>query len=184
MNRKGFTLIEFLVVVGIIGIVVALVVPLLSRMKVGPPSEPSEIYALFSGEHELRRMVERQGTESHLSGGGFFIFGTGAITIDGRTKPATYVTFAWKHPHEKGTFIISTLPVEKIMPQVDASAATPRIRFQLYPKCGPVKNVSFCSDWPLEERGVQAVIDGGYVVSATLVVREEDWPKKIQLPLS
>lgn len=182
MNRKGFSLMEFLVVVAIMGIVAAIVVARLSNEKISEPS--SEIYALFSGEHELRRMVELEGTESHLSGGGFFVLGTGAITVGGRTKPARYVTFGWKHPHEKETFIISTMPVEKIMPHFDASAVTPRMRFQLHPNCGPVENIAFCPDLPLRERGAQAIIDGGYVVSATLVVREEDWPKKIQLPLS
>lgn len=179
MNRRGFTLWEVLIILAIVGIFVSIGWNSVYNVK---PEPPSETYALFSGEHELRRMVEREGTESSSSGGGFFILGTGAMMVGGQTKPATYVTFAWKHPHD-GTFVISTMPVEKIRPSFDASATVPRILFQLHPACaGSIRN--YCPEWKLREQGPQAMVDGGYIVYVTLFVREQDWPIKIQLPLS
>ncbi|MBI2122095.1 MAG: type II secretion system protein [Candidatus Sungbacteria bacterium] len=181
-HKKGLTLMEMLIVMTVIGILAAIIVP---RLQERNPWSPPEVYALFSGEHELRRMVEREGAaESRLSGSGFFVLGTGAITIEGTTKSATHITFAWKHPHGKKTFVISTMPIEKIQPTFDVSATVPRIRFQLHPNCaGGVGNVR-CPEWKLKEWGPQAMIDSGYIVYATLFIREEDWPTKIQLPLS
>ena len=126
------------------------------------PRPPSQAEQILGGEHKLRKMIERTGTNSNISGG-FFLF---AGALNGGTTTNVLVKFAWEM--NDGTYAISSLPLEKIRVKLDEKVATPTIKFR----------------WGSDNTSdVQHLMDQ-HVLYAVITARESDWPVQVNLPLN
>ena len=123
------------------------------------------VESILKGNHSLRKLVERSETQSHASGGFFFVVGS----YEANTKTQMLVKFAWQM--NDGVYAISSLPLEKIRVRLDNTVKTPTIEFH-----SDYGDVSTSSD-------LQVIIDR-FVNYAVITCREADWPVKIQMPLN
>lgn len=123
---------------------------------------PSKAESLLKGEHQLRKMVEKEELFGTMSGGFFLFIGA----IDGEMKSQTNVKFAWEMNDK--TYAISSLPLERFRIKFDESSTVPTIKFRW-------------NRW--DGTDLQALMDRR-VVYALITCKKSDWPVQIKLPLN
>jgi hypothetical protein len=134
------------------------------------------VTAFLSGTHDLRRMVQSESQESHLSGGGFFLFGVGGMGVDGESHTDIVITFAWRA--NDGSYIITRAPITKIRVKLVDNLTVPSVEFH-----------DDCDESTMDcmirfgHNNIQSLFDND-VEYVTVHCRPEDWPTKLTMPLS
>ncbi len=155
--RKALCLLIGMVILGTIGCAAS-------------TNEPSYAEKVLGGTHELRKMVERQGSQTTTSSSFFLVVGSMTQT----QTAETLIKFSWKM--NDGTYAISSLPLEKIRVRIDETATSPTAQFRWRPWRGGC----LCRTAIPE---LQTLMDNN-VVYMLLNVRSADWPVQVSLPLN
>ena len=135
----------------------------MSVFLVGCGTPPSAVKPILGGEHNLRKMTERNGVDLSVSGGFFLVSGEVSVT----QKTQTLIKFAWEL--NDGTYAISSLPLEKIRIKIDNNVTVPTI--------------SFSWEENYYKHQIQDLMDC-CVDYALITIKESDWPIQVNLPLN